>query len=129
MKIHLEHLIHKLTRRITGNFMFAFLLLLGLVIIPYQIFRDTKHKGPLSPHGHQVIIDVSDRGIGWGRDYYTNISIVDSNGKSLAYWEDPDGQQSSAESNSVIKSIRWINDTTVQFNTAMRNEVTLSVEK
>ena len=115
------------------NGVFRVAVILGAVVVvflftQFVIFRDIERAGPESQNGNRVTVEVCDRGLGWGRDYYTHISIVDKDGKRLAYWRDPDGQQGAAEAEAVIRSIHWISATTIRFKTAMRDEVTLSAE-
>lgn len=106
-----------------GAVVFVFLL------VQFALFRDDDRPGPISPGGNRVMVHLRDRGLGVGDDFYTDIEILDRQGRSIALWEDPDGQQGNDESQSVIDSIRWISDSSIQFRTEMQGVVTFSIDK
>ncbi len=94
----------------------ALLCLVGLAIgtcvymsMPYNL------QGPDSPTGLRVIAHVSDCGIGWGADFYTNVEVRDQADRVVATWKDPDGQFPRGGPESLVESMKWVNESVLEF--------------
>lgn len=104
------------------------LIISVLISVVYFSCKDCELFGPNSPSGiYHVLVEVSDRGFGPGADFYTDVIILDENGRELLRWADPDGQQSEKDSLAVVKSILWVDEQNLELTTYMRGTVNLTV--
>ena len=74
-------------------------------------------RGPTSPSGLTVIIDVRDAHCGWSADFYSDVRVLDGSGNVVADWKDTDGQYPSDGPRLMRDSMRWTSPTTLLFTT------------
>jgi hypothetical protein len=50
-----------------------------------------------------------------GSDFYANVSVVDPQGRVVARWEDPDGQDSRSGVREMLSTMNWADEATLEF--------------
>ena len=82
--------------------------------------------GPDSPSGLTVIAHVSDCGVGIGSDFYTDIKVLDGDGRIVAEWRDREGQHPRGGPQLLVQSMKWLDGSTLEFKTQVER-VTLRI--
>ena len=101
-----------------------FFIMIGVFIYmsrPYDL------AGPDSPTGLTVVAHISDCGLMWSDDHYTDVAIYGEHGNAVANWRDSGGQQSRAATRALVESMKWTDESTLEF-TADNDTVTISVQ-
>ena len=79
------------------------------------VMGPSNYNGPTSHQGKKVQIKVSDRlFIG---DFYADIYVFSEEKEEIFKWVDPDGQASRVAAKRLAKSIRWVCEDAISFQT------------
>jgi hypothetical protein len=105
------------------------LMFVSAIVAIYLTHRNIAIDAGRSNEGYSVRIDVSDRGLGWGRDYYTDVVMLNSAGVEVARWEDDDGRQYSEGVSDMRETMVWLDGNTVTFSPENRGKITLAAGK
>lgn len=76
---------------------------------------DSLQKGPVSPEGHRVEVQLSDTGSTWSADFYADVRVVDSHDRKLVEWKDPTGQGNMEGVRKMLESMKWQSPDTLCF--------------
>jgi len=108
----------------------AVLLCLVCLAVRVCVYVSTPYslRGPDSPTGLEVVVRVSDCGIGWSADFYTDVEVRNQAGHVVARWEDPGGQYPRGGPEHLVNSMKWRNDSLLEFE-GIGGPVRLSVPK
>jgi hypothetical protein len=61
-------------------------------------------------------VSVSDnRVVHVGSDFYADVSVVDPQGRVVARWKDPEGQDSPSGVKAVLSTMNWADEVTLEF--------------
>ena len=108
----------KYIKRLCAILVVVLAVIISALYLINFLLDDRDITGPTSPDGHIVMISVSDSGVlNFLGDRYVNVTVFTHDGKQVAQWEDPDGQDDHIEVFRLIHSLRWENPNKLVFDT------------
>ena len=108
---------------------FISLLILGCIVYFIVSSRPYDIQGPQSPVGYTVVAHVSDCGLTWCADFYTDIEVLNPNGKVVSRWRDTDGQYPKGGPEKLVESMKWIDPITLEFYSDGKYRITLQIQQ